>query len=101
MSKLEIFLSTRPGWFKREWCWRQAQVLRLGPPVAFLVFAEFGVGKTALSVLMGSFEEIPAAAGIALAWTVGAVVYVSAIHWLLRLVVWIVDRYEDADPTVR
>ena len=74
-----------------------AQVLRLGPAVVFLVFAGFGAGKTALSVLMGLFEEIPTAVGVTLAWTVGALAYVIAIHWLLRWVVWIVDGFKDSD----
>jgi len=78
-----------------------AQVLRLGPAVVFLVFAGFGAGKTALSVLMGLFEEIPTAAGVTLAWTVGAVAYVFAIHWLLWLVVWIVDGFKDGNTAVR
>ena len=101
MLKLKRFISKRPDWFKRERGWRLAQVLRLGPTVVFLVFAGFGAGKTALSVLMGLFEEVPTAAGVTLVWTVGAAAYVIAMHWLLRWVVWIVDGFKSGDKAVR
>ncbi|WP_154859858.1 hypothetical protein [Pseudomonas fluorescens] len=91
---LNKFLFKRPDWFKYEGYWRLAQVLRLGPAVFFLVFGGFYLFGVIVVFVEGNDPSV--AIALALAWFAGAVAYVVAVYWLLRLVVWIADGFKDS-----
>ncbi|ANH96491.1 hypothetical protein A8L59_03570 [Pseudomonas koreensis] len=96
MSKLKSFIFKRPDWFKHEGYWRLAQVFRLGPAATFLVFSGFFlVGM--LFMIVSKDRDVTFAAGASLGWLAGAIVYVIAAHWLIRLIVWIVEGFQSID----
>lgn len=91
---LKKFLFKRPDWFKHEGYWRLAQVLRLGPASIFLAFSVLFFGGWIFLIFTRSLEGENASL-LALAWLAGAVVYVTAMHWLIRLIVWITDGFKE------
>ena len=91
---LKRFLFRRPDWFKHEGYWRLAQVLRLGPAFIFLTFSVIFFGGWIFLILTRDLAGENASL-LALAWFTGAVVYVTAMHWLIRLIVWITDGFKE------
>lgn len=90
---LKDFLFKRPDWFKHEGYWRLAQVLRLGPTFIFLAISLVCFGAWIFLIVIGELEGENASV-MALAWLTGAVAYVGAIHWLVRLAVWINEGFK-------
>ncbi|WP_150816570.1 hypothetical protein [Pseudomonas fluorescens] len=97
---LKQFLFKRPDWFKHEGYWRLAQVLRLGPTFTFLAFSVIFFGGWIFMISNGEREGENASV-IALAWLAGAVAYIVAMHWLVRLVVWIAEGFKSGSKAAR
>jgi membrane protein YdbS with pleckstrin-like domain len=84
---LKNFLFKRPDWFKHEGYWRLAQVFRLGLAAMFLVFAVVSLGAGVVAYRSSGFFEL------GFVWAVTAVCSVVAVHWLLRLIVWVIEGF--------
>ncbi|WP_449103568.1 hypothetical protein [Pseudomonas veronii] len=97
---LRNFLFKRPDWFKHEGYWRLTQVLKLGPTFAFLAVSAFCLAASFYEAGSGGKSAI-AAFGFAVAWFVGAVAYVIAMHWLIRLIFWITEGFKDGSKAAR
>ena len=91
---LRNFLFRRPDWFRHEGYWRLAQVLRLGPAFIFLAISVLGFTLSFYMAGVGD-EDSNTAFGITAAWLAGAIAYVIAMHWLLRLIVWITEGFKE------
>lgn len=89
------FLFKRPDWFKHEGYWRLAQVFRLGPAIIFVAISAFALAASFIKAGIGEDNSIEIF-GIAVAWFAGAVAYIVAIHWLIRLIVWIIDGFKES-----
>jgi hypothetical protein len=92
---LRNFLFKRPDWFKHEGYWRLAQVFRIGPATAFLVF-----GVVCLAYVFfiphRSFDFREQVA-IGVVWLGASVVSLVSIHFLIRLIVWITEGFKERD----
>lgn len=91
---LKNFLFTRPDWFRHEGYWRLAQVLRLGPTFTFLAISALFFAVSFYKAGIGD-DDLTDAFGFAVAWLAGAVVYVVAMHWLVRLIVWVKEGFKE------
>lgn len=100
MSKLKSFIFKRPAWFKHEGYWRLAQVFRLGPTATFLLFSGFFFAGF-LYMIVNTERDITFVVGASLGWFLGAIAYVVAAHWLLRLIVWIVEGFKSSDKAAQ
>jgi hypothetical protein len=86
---LNSFLFKRPDWFKHEGYWRLAQVFRLAP-TAFLLVS--GIVSFGFGVYIPDGVYI---LRLSLVLLVGGIVYLVLVHWLLRLLAWIVDGFRN------
>lgn len=89
---LKSFLFKKPSWFKHEGYWRLAQVLRLGPTFIFITFGVLFIAGSAYLAIAGRSPENSGLA-FAMGWFAGAVAYFAAMHWLIRLAVWITEGF--------
>lgn len=92
---LSSFLFKRPQWFNHEGYWRLAQVLRLGPTFTLLAISALFFAVSFYGASIGD-EDATDTFGLTVAWFIGAIVYVVAMHWLIRLIVWITDGFKEA-----
>lgn len=88
------FLFKRPDWFKHEGYWRLTQVLRLGPTLTFIIFSLLFLAVAIFLAVEGRNKENSGFA-FAMWWFLGAVAYIVAMHWLVRLTVWVTDGFKD------
>ncbi|WP_223592408.1 hypothetical protein [Pseudomonas sp. A-R-19] len=86
------FLFKRPGWFKHEGYWRLAQVLRLGPALLLLIGAVISL----VFIFDGGFKAPYIGLSLlnSVGWFASAVVCLVVAHWLIRLIVWIIDGFK-------
>ena len=87
---MKDFLFRRPDWFKHEGYWRLAQVFRIGPTV-------FGLVMTVLMAYLAIFEfQSWRYFQYVYAWVGGTIAYLVSIHFLIRMIVWIVDGFKSS-----
>lgn len=96
---LRNFLFNRPDWFKHEGYWRLTQVLRLGPTFVLLAISALCLALSFYKSGSGREDGLEVF-GFAVAWLAGAVVYVVAMHWLVRLVIWITEGFKQGGKPV-
>ena len=91
---LKSFLFKKPNWFKHEGYWRLAQVLRLGPTLIFLTIGIIFISGSVYLAIVG-INPNNSGFEFAMGWFAGAATYLLAVHWLLRMVVWVVAGFKD------
>jgi membrane protein YdbS with pleckstrin-like domain len=92
---LRNFLFKRPDWFKHEGYWRLAQVFRIGPATAFLLYGLICLVYTLFVPLSGyGFGDQVAVVAV---WLGVSVVSLVSIHFLVRLIVWIREGFKEGD----
>ena len=94
---MKNFLFKRPDWFKHEGYWRLAQIFRIGPSAfCFIlgVVAFFYMFVMACRACQG--DQF----GYVMLWFGASAGFFVVAHFLIRLIVWIIEGFKDSGKAV-